>query len=941
MIFLSGLYFAVIVLSALLIIGNGLTGVRHAKSVIHDDINYKDVPGRHGGIQFPRYSETSSSSIKDIDIRFKMKVRMFSDHDNIFQTAPENKGIRMEFTRHGLLMLIVGGKTLFGTGVYNIASIMPGRLYAIEMKIDRDNNLTAFLDGRKILDGIPNDDFGYQINDIIVGRGYDQERIFHGEISDFSIRYNLYDRIPMFPSLCRLYSAIFPLMIVLALATMILLLSLMLPASITGGYRGFLERKLGGNYNRIVALLLSGIVVFLFTYSFTHMLGNTSFSDIINLSSLLYLVVIAVVLLMYNISNRMNKKNEYVIMIVIPLVIIVCGKLYALLTLAFLFAASFAFGMYLLKKAIPGIDTAERIVEKSVIALFVGLTVNGIIIWAAMHFRINYQWVYIVFYSMQIIVFRQSILNAAARIKLLNGSWQISRGMMLILLFMIVNVVYPLVPFYLFDELVTYFYMPKFVAMHHYFDFSPHYPPGMHHAVVPFGIYTSLYLIGNEFALRLFVYFTYFISFIMLERYAYHEFGERTSFLTVIAFIFTPFLLWDIASFYLDVFGFFSSTVLLVSSLYCFKNINRRNVIALFALFAFAYFNRMQAAFLVVPIGICLCVLVWQKNRKEHEGGLLASPFVGFFMFLLLLSPFLIISYVTSNNPFFPFFNNIFKSEYMMRNSNSFGVGASPIVSFSALYDITFHGNNRYYYLFAGPYAFGFFYFIFGYLSPIFLFIKKNSKFIFIFVLFILGFVLFYTIQPQMRYFNSIMPVGALVIGYTMAGVFEYLDDSRILKTLLAILIVCICVMNFSVQIDGRIRGFGGMIDAFIARPYPVREAFTHEYSGSNIYKWNDLKRFFNYASAKFGPDSKALMHYSPALYLADFHIRVADHYNYSLAKDIVGTKTPRQTYDLLFNKYKFDFIILTMPDFFDLKGAGLIREDFSYKGYTLYVPNE
>src|SRR5258708_1972951 len=81
---------------------------RTLKSNSYSHINYDSGFDKTGLSKFQEFMEADKSTIKSVDINFKMKVFSISNWNNVFQTADLNDGIRMELSAPSTVGLLVG-----------------------------------------------------------------------------------------------------------------------------------------------------------------------------------------------------------------------------------------------------------------------------------------------------------------------------------------------------------------------------------------------------------------------------------------------------------------------------------------------------------------------------------------------------------------------------------------------------------------------------------------------------------------------------------------------------------------------------------------------------------------------------------------------------------------------------------------------------------------
>ncbi len=135
-----------------------------------------------------------SAPLRSIDLRFQFRVAKFVTYENLFQTGPNNLGIRAEMSPNiqghrsiDLISQFTDGTSFVTPLVENTAI---GKTYAIVIKIYRGSRITAWVDGQK--------QFTYSyatpiiepsLGSVAVGTGYNQTRPFDGVVNGFKLSY--------------------------------------------------------------------------------------------------------------------------------------------------------------------------------------------------------------------------------------------------------------------------------------------------------------------------------------------------------------------------------------------------------------------------------------------------------------------------------------------------------------------------------------------------------------------------------------------------------------------------------------------------------------------------------------------------------------------------------------------------------------------------------
>ena len=141
------------------------------------------------------YGKTPPISIQGIqhstDEYPRLKLRFRSDsnvgYPNVFQTAPFNEGMRMEISGSTLAVIIPDIDVLSGLRGFTVSTdFKTGQWYSLdievvnglEIRIALDDKTVAFYRGSGI---------AIKTSELLVGRGFDESRIFHGQIEDIYV----------------------------------------------------------------------------------------------------------------------------------------------------------------------------------------------------------------------------------------------------------------------------------------------------------------------------------------------------------------------------------------------------------------------------------------------------------------------------------------------------------------------------------------------------------------------------------------------------------------------------------------------------------------------------------------------------------------------------------------------------------------------------------
>lgn len=140
------------------------------------------------------YKESRISDAMDIRVKFKMKAYSIYEWNNIFQTAPSNRGIRMELSKPSTLSLLIGSRDSAVFRAFDLTkTLILNKWHKVEIEIQKNNNLKILFDDEQVVSTLI-DNIDFDVSDIAIGTGFSLTRDFDGELSDFEVRYDLFKR---------------------------------------------------------------------------------------------------------------------------------------------------------------------------------------------------------------------------------------------------------------------------------------------------------------------------------------------------------------------------------------------------------------------------------------------------------------------------------------------------------------------------------------------------------------------------------------------------------------------------------------------------------------------------------------------------------------------------------------------------------------------------
>jgi hypothetical protein len=335
------------------------------------------------------------------------------------------------------------------------------------------------------------------------------------------------------------------------------------------------------------------------------------------------------------------------------------------------------------------------------------------------------------------------------------------------------------------------------VSIHGLWHFNPEFVMAIDPSILPQSAYTAVYVLGGEYAIRLLHYGLFFVGFLLIEGYVRKTFNRAVAFYTTLTLILTPFLLMEFGVVYTDSFYFFSAILFFIYFINIIHNLTLETLNYYFILCAFIMLTKLQGMFIIIPCSIILLVSI----ISQREFCAIAYALSGLFLFTLILTPILAHNYLVSGNPIFPWFNKVFQSPWFVSDMNFQGEWQKPL-SWDSLYDITFYGasyiQNINYSLGVSYFIFlPFIFFIFKKQDND----SKKSRFIILFT-FVTSFLLCSFITgTNMRYWIAILPFGAILVGLIIEAISERFERQAVLTRSFQAILVLVFLTNFICQL--------------------------------------------------------------------------------------------------------------------------------------------
>lgn len=153
--------------------------------------------GIHETTGFPKYNlgdiPISLGKIeKDKNVYFHLKHRFSTDgiegHPNLLQTAPLNKGLRIEFNGSTAAIVVADSNAKDGYRAIVLSNaINIGATHELEIEALNAGYVRAILDGQNVAD-VSSTGISMDVSQFLVGGGFDNTRVFRGQIDNVSIK---------------------------------------------------------------------------------------------------------------------------------------------------------------------------------------------------------------------------------------------------------------------------------------------------------------------------------------------------------------------------------------------------------------------------------------------------------------------------------------------------------------------------------------------------------------------------------------------------------------------------------------------------------------------------------------------------------------------------------------------------------------------------------
>lgn len=122
-----------------------------------------------------------------INLKLRFRVDSTEGYPNLFQTAPVNRGMRMEISGSTAAIIIADSSVLGGVrGINLTTSLKTGQWYTLEVEALNGAYVHAKLDGQSVVDYV-GAKLSMEMSEILVGNGVNASRPFRGQMDNISV----------------------------------------------------------------------------------------------------------------------------------------------------------------------------------------------------------------------------------------------------------------------------------------------------------------------------------------------------------------------------------------------------------------------------------------------------------------------------------------------------------------------------------------------------------------------------------------------------------------------------------------------------------------------------------------------------------------------------------------------------------------------------------
>lgn len=616
---------------------------------------------------------------------------------------------------------------------------------------------------------------------------------------------------------------------------------------------------------------------------------KSSLLRFLGFETLIFFIVIA--------KSRLTKKNIFVIgAAVCASLVIFAGALWPLIISLYFILSS-----YILGRTACFFLTKTSANSNFLINFLVGTGLYASLVSVLAHFSINYPGVYFFLLLIPFLIDSKITIGIAKSIWVLLKKEKPQNASInwLDIALVVVAAAYisvALLPEVDYDSLVTHLFVPSQLYYHHLWEFDISLYA---FAVMPMQadwIYSINYMLGGETAARFInIFFIFSLALLVRDFVNFLKGTEYLGKLAALILLTTPLAFLEGTSLHIE--GIWSA-FLVGSFLAFFKFItlkNQRNFHFINAslLLGFALATKAITLLMLPAFGFLLLLNILNTSMRAVN---LKTIFFGIFGFLIFGGVPYFVAWCLTNNPVFPYFNDIFHSPFFsierfkdMRWQSGFRL--------DLLYDITFYSNR---YQEAQPGAPGFQWMLI--FSPSIFYLIRDKSYKSLMLIFLGIFSIFLIFKYVGAYLRYIFPILILMIPAIMIGYKKiYMNSIRFGKFVFLTNIYCTLLLNFIFLSAASFYGdfqlypiFDSKVrDEYIINRLPERAAVDL------VNRLNTLDTPVAFISSPFGAGLKA-----DALYAAWYNQKFFDDLiNINSDKDALNLFMDRSVNYVIFDK--------------------------------------
>lgn len=472
------------------------------------------------------------------------------------------------------------------------------------------------------------------------------------------------------------------------------------------------------------------------------------------------------------------------------LIALISGNIWPLLVVAIFCLSSRVLGSFLLK--LIGIKDYE---SNHLNQSLTGAGVFGILVGLLAHFPVNYPSVYGLMLALPLIIFRSEVLSDlklfAQKISDRESNDYLTGPLSgLIATFAVVHFIYVLMPELGYDSLTLHLLVPSHLFARHQWGFDPSL---YSMALIPMlgeWLFSIGYMLSGEVGSRLInLSFTYLMAFQGYRIANWPGCDIRSSKLTALLFLVTPLTFLETNSLHVEaVWGaFILGGIMAVIHLLTKIPTNVSSNLKLGGLF---FGIAANAKALTLPILPVLTVLLAFYFRRWFSKKILPILLLSLALFLVIGSIPYMTAWIISGNPVFPYFNNIFKSDFFPLIEFGSPFYGSTGISWDILYKATFDSIR---YLEATMGAPGFQWLLLLPASIVIMARQKDNKSLLLLIIALASIAIIFQQQNYLRY---IFPLFILLSAFISASYYHFSKAGKIFKYFFGFSISIALVLN-------------------------------------------------------------------------------------------------------------------------------------------------